>query len=165
MTYVSSRFSYVPLTNAETAVQIRTEYRDGKWVATAERAPATTPSANVRSQESYAGYAPGSADSGTSTTSGEVNPEEYAEGAGESDAPGIISRYRTTNPRPDTAASGAVQGRYISDLGAVLAINDRSASSWTKSDVQQGKAVVEPEPGQPTDTGLLFRPANGNVAE
>lgn len=161
LSYAAARLSTVPPTNADTAVQVSTEYRDGKWVATAERVPATTPSANVRPLESYAGYAPGSANAETSTTSDEVNPDDYAEGSGESDAPDIISRYRMTNPRPDTAASRRCQGHYISDLGAVLAINDRSASFWTKSDVQQGKAVVEPVPGQPTDTGLLFRPANG----
>lgn len=140
----------------DTAVQVSSEYRDGKWVATAQRVPAPSPSPTIEPVESF-----------PDDTSAISDNEDNAEGSGESDEPDFIQRYRMENPSPGTPATTAAlrrcQGHFISPEGIILMVKDRTLTIWTQTEVAKGNvAGVQTREGEPTETGIIFSRPNGS---
>lgn len=138
----------------DTAVQVSSEYRDGKWVATAQRVPAPLPSPTIEPVESF-----------PDDTSAISDDEDNAEGSGESDEPDFIQRYRMEKPSPGTPATTAAlrrcQGHFISPDAAILLVKDRTITMWARSDVMAGDVTGRSGgQGEPTATGMLIRKAD-----
>ncbi len=147
--------------SGDTAVQVTSEFRDGRWVATAKRVPATDPTATasspVRPLSSYAGYAPNE----------EVEPESYTESLGENDQPDFLKQYRTEQAQiaaeRGTAASRRCEGSFAAVEGLVIQVDGRTATLWIAKTVREGDASGQTNIGIPTSTGLRLNKPNGEA--
>lgn len=114
--------------NGNTAVEVSSEYRDGKWVATAQRVP--TPFLPVRPLDSYAGYAPGSQDS---TTQSDVPVPIVTDEQREIFADPCVGNYREATPQNGQVGfSIKITNRPLevswifSDFGSIKAVNEEA---------------------------------------
>lgn len=119
------------------AVEVTTELRDGKWVATAKQVPAAEDQAMPEIEDE--------------------NPEE----APSQEVPMAPAIDNSQLLPKATTAYRRCQGQWVGTEGMVANVQGRQATLWFKYEVQDGDTKGQTKVGRPVSAGLSFNNDQG----